>query len=79
MNSFYYIGHFSKFVIPGARRVVSSSNDDRLLSTAFENPDGKVVVVIFNRTDKDIEFKTWINGMAAQTKSPAHSIITLII
>jgi glucosylceramidase len=79
MNSFYYIGHFSKFVVPGANRIVSSSNDDRLLSTAFVNPDGKIVVVVLNKTNKDIDFKTWLNGMAAQTKSPAHSIITIVI
>lgn len=79
MNSYYYIGHFSKFVVPGARRIVSSSNNDRLLSTAFVNPDGTIVVVVMNQTDRDIEFKTWMNGMAAQTKSPAHSIITLVI
>lgn len=79
MNSFYYIGHFSKFVFPGARRIVSSSNDDKLLSTAFLNPDGSIVVVILNLTNKDMEFKTWLRGMAARTKSPAHSIITLVI
>jgi glucosylceramidase len=79
MNSFYYIGHFSKFVVPGARRVVSSSNNDRLLSTAFVNPDGTIVVVVLNRSNRDIDFKAWVNGMATQTKSPAHSIITLVI
>lgn len=79
MNSFYYIGHFSKFVIPGARRIVSSSNDDRLLSTAFINPDGKIIVVVLNQTGNDIGFKTWLNGKSVQTNSPSHSILTLEI
>jgi glucosylceramidase len=79
MNSFFYIGHFSKFIRPGARRVTSSSNDDRLLSTAFINPDGKIIVVVLNQTGKDIEFKTWITGKSAQTTSLAHSILTLVI
>ena len=51
MNSFYYIGHFSRFIRPGAKRIVSSSNTDDLLSTAFINPDGKIAVVVFNQTD----------------------------
>ena len=35
MSSFYYIGHFSKFVRPGAKRIISSSTTDNLLTTAF--------------------------------------------
>ena len=35
MNSYYYIGHFSKFIRPGARRIISSSTTDELLTTAF--------------------------------------------
>jgi len=79
MNSYYYIGHFSRFVDPGARRIVSSSNDDRLMTTAFINPDGTIVVILMNRTNKDIDFKTWLEGKAVQSKSPAHSIITMVI
>ena len=40
MSSYYYLGHFSKFVRPGARRIISSSTDDDLLTTAFLNKDG---------------------------------------
>lgn len=79
MNSFYYIGHFSKFILPGARRIISSSNNDRLLSTAFLNPDGKVIVVVLNQSEQDMEFRTWLVGKSTQAKSPAHSILTLII
>lgn len=79
MNSFFYIGHFSKFIRPGARRIISSSNNDKLLSTAFINPDGKIIVVVLNQTEKDIEFKTWIMGKSAKTTSLAHSILTLVI
>jgi len=46
---FYTIGHFSKFVVPGARRIQSSTYEgDELESTAFQNPDGTVVVVVAN-------------------------------
>jgi glucosylceramidase len=79
MNSFYYIGHFTKFILPGARRIISSSNDDRLLSTSFINPDGKVIVVVLNRTEKNIEFKSWLAGKSTVATSPAHSILTMII
>jgi glucosylceramidase len=79
MNSFYYLGHFSKFIRPGARRIVCSSNSDDLLATAFLNMDGKIAVVVMNRTEKEIEFHTWLENSSVAAKSPAHSIITIII
>jgi glucosylceramidase len=76
--SYYAIGHFSKFVRPGARRVAATTNDDELLATAFLNPDGRVAVVVMNASDTDKDLALWTSGRAARTKSPAHSILTLI-
>ncbi len=78
-NSYYYMGHFSKFIHPGAKRIVSAPSRDFLLSTAYVNPDGKIAVVVMNKTDKDIEYYLWIKGKAAKTTSPAHSIATLVV
>ena len=78
MNSYYYIGHFSKFIRPGARRIISSSTTDTLLTTGFLNPDGKVAVVVLNLSKKAQPFSLWIEGQAAKTSSPAHSIMTLV-
>jgi glucosylceramidase len=78
MNSYYYIGHFSKFIRPGARRIISSPTTDLLLSTAFLNPDGKIAVVVVNLGDKEQPFSLWNAGKAATTTSPAHSIMTLV-
>jgi glucosylceramidase len=78
MNSFYYIGHFSKYVRPGAKRVSAVTDDDRLLATAFKNTDGKVAVVVLNLSDETVPFSFWIDGAAAKTTSPAHSIMTLV-
>jgi len=44
-NSYYYIGHFSKFVKPGAKRIMCSPSRSQLLATAFMNADGKVAVI----------------------------------
>jgi len=79
MNSFYYLGHFSRFIRPGAKRIVASSNTDDLLTTAFLNEDGTIAVVVLNTTDKEVTFLTWIEEKALQTTSPPHSIITLIL
>jgi glucosylceramidase len=79
MDSYYYIGHFSKFVRPGAKRIISSSTTDKLLTTAFLNPDGKIAVIILNLTDEAQPFNFWVDGKSAKSTSPAHSIITLVL
>jgi glucosylceramidase len=77
-NEYYYIGHFSKFIQPGARRVTSSASRSQLLTTAFKNKDGKMVVIVMNQSNNKTPYFLWINGKAAELRSPAHSIQTLI-
>jgi glucosylceramidase len=77
-NAYYYIGHFSKFVRPGAKRITSSSSRSALLTTAFRNSDGKVAVILMNLTGKNIDYNLWIAGDAAQLTSLPHSIATLV-
>lgn len=76
-NSYYYIGHFSKFIKPGAKRIASSPSRSSLLSTAFANPDGKISVVVMNRGEKAVDYHLWQNGDAAAIAIPPRSIQTL--
>ncbi|MCR4631174.1 MAG: glucosylceramidase [Treponema sp.] len=68
-SSFYYIGHFSRFIQPGAVRLsseffsymtpatVSGHLTDEAETLAFRNPDGTVVLIITNRTEADLAFE----------------------
>src|ERR1700730_8239322 len=78
LSSYYYIGHFSKFIHPGARRIASSPSRSQLLSTAFLNPDGTVAVVVMNPSDKPASYWLWTGGNAAAVNSLPHSIQTLV-
>ncbi len=53
---FYTLGHFSKFVLPGAYRIYSA-NGAGVISTAFINPDGSKVLVAFNDTTSSKTFQ----------------------
>jgi glucosylceramidase len=77
-NAYYYIGHFSKFIRPGAKRIISSASRSPLLTTAFRNEDGTIAVVVMNTSGKEMPFNLWIAGKAASTKSQPHSIMTLV-
>lgn len=79
MASYYYMGHFSKFIRPGARRITCSSNNDDIMATAFLNPDKSIVVVSMNMTDNPLDSKIWIDKKGIQNNLPAHSISTVVI
>ena len=78
MNSFYYIGHFSKFIRPGAKRIISSSNRVQLLTTAFMNTDGKLAVIVMNPTNEKFSYRMYIGNKAVVETSLPHSIATLV-
>ena len=80
---FYYLGHFSRFVSPGALRVLATSFTTDLETCAFANPDGSYALVVLNRTNRAIPFGlTWgasenSKPRLAHTTAPAHSIQTI--
>jgi glucosylceramidase len=77
MNSYFYLGHFSKFVHPGAKRIVCSSNYDNLLATAMINIDGTVAVIAMNPTKEKIDYKIYIENKGIDLSLPAHAISTI--
>jgi len=78
-NAYWYIGHFSKFIRPGAKRIAASSSRSFLEATAFRNADGSIAVVVMNPTAQRLPFHLWIKGKAAETASLPHSIMTLLL
>lgn len=75
-SSFYYIGHFSRYIRPGAKRVLCATTMDELEATAFLNTDGQVAVVVMNRSQVKLSFMLKHNGRGAKAEIPPHSIIT---
>lgn len=76
--SYYYIGHFSKFIRPGAKRVSTAPSRSHLLATSFLNEDGTMVTVVMNYTDKQIAYKLYIGGQAIEQTILPHAIQTLV-
>ena len=77
-STYYYIGHFSKYVERGAKRIGSSCFTDKLEVCAFKNPDGMLVLVVMNPDDDEKETCIRCQGDLAVVVLPAHSIVTLI-
>lgn len=76
--SYYYIGHFSKFIRPDAKRVSTSSSRSHLLSTSFLNTNGTMVTVVMNQSDKEIEYQLYVDRKAVKETIAPHAIQTLV-
>ena len=77
--SYYYIGHYSKFIRPGAKCIANSSYTDRLEVCTFKNADGSVVCVVLNRTNDDQPFILRMGDNILSLKAEAHSVQSIII
>ena len=77
-NSYYYIGHFSKFIRPGAKRVSSGTTSNRISSTSFMNQDGSLVVIALNEEEEAVDYFLTIGDKSTQLKIPKHSIQTIV-
>jgi glucosylceramidase len=76
--SYYYIGHFSKFIRPGARRVSTAASRSHLLATSFINTNRKIATVVMNRSDMEIKYELFIGQKAVEETIPPHAIQTFI-
>ncbi len=77
-DSYYYIGHMSKYVKKGAKRIGSSKWTKEIDTVSFKNPDGSVVTVVLNMTNTDLDFAICLDGEVVEAKSEARSIATYI-
>ena len=78
-SAYYYIGHFSKFVRPGAKLINSSASRSQLLTTAFVNKDKSMNVIVMNQSENTIKYNLCIGTYAAVITILPHAIQTLVI
>ncbi|KAM9368391.1 uncharacterized protein LRP34_011600 [Phaethornis superciliosus] len=80
---FYHMGHFSKFIPEGSRRVGLHSSRRCLICqlehVAVLRPDGALVLVVLNRFGWDVPFGIWDPAIGfIKTVAPANSIQTYL-
>ena len=81
--TYYYIGHFSRYIKEGAVKIGTSRYTDGIEVAAFLNPDGERVAVILNKSEKEVPYTLremtkdagyqGVEGVIAQ-----HSIQTIV-
>jgi glucosylceramidase len=76
--TYYYIGHFSKFIKPGAKRVSTSVSRSFLESTTFVNEDGSYASIIMNLTDDELSFTFFVFDQKIELVIPPRAMQTLV-
>lgn len=78
-SSYYFIGHFSKYIQVGAKRIAVKVENIELSVAAFINNDRSIVVVVLNETDSEQSFTLNIDGHLGKLDLPSHSITTYVV
>jgi len=74
---YYALGHASKFVVPGAVRIESTTlGAGSLESVAFANPDGSVAVVVLNSGTAAADFQLAVGDRGLAYQLPAGAVAT---
>jgi len=80
-GEFYVYKHFSHYVKPGAKRVMTTGNWDNRIS--FVNRDGTIVIVMMNDSDTEQDVSVAVEGLSGgntlQAKLPANSFNTFVV
>jgi glucosylceramidase len=77
-SSYFHIGHFARFVHPGARRILCAATREDLETTAFLNPDGSTATVVMNRTAERIVFALHHAAERVVGELPPRAIATFV-
>ncbi|MGM9973681.1 MAG: glycoside hydrolase family 30 beta sandwich domain-containing protein [Clostridiaceae bacterium] len=75
--SYYYIGHFSKYIKKGAKRIGLTRYTDKVEAVAFVNPDGGRVVILLNKGEEALPITLREEGQGVELSVESHSIITI--
>jgi glucosylceramidase len=73
---YYALGHASRFVRPGARRIGSTSGIAGLETVAFRNPDSSTVLIVVNTAAQERRFAVRWGGRTLQYVLPAGAVAT---
>ncbi len=76
---YYVMMHFSKFIRPGAYVLQSNTSDDSIMTTAAENPDGSIAVVLFNPTMEEKNLHLYVDGQSKPVHISPQAIQTILI
>jgi len=78
-SSYYFIGHFARFIRPGARRLLCATTRDRIEATAYRNPDGGIAAVVLNPDEEPLLVHLDLCPLSVTATLPPRAIATFTL
>ena len=76
---YYTMSHFSKYIRPEAKVIGLQNSNDKLMATAAQNPDGSMVIVLFNEFETPKSISLSFNEKNVEFSIDAKAIQTIVI
>ena len=77
--TFYYIGHFSKFIKPQSKRIAYSKYTSDIEVTSFLNYDNSIAIILMNKNSFNKEYNLCINNTVLHDNLDSHAIVSYLI
>ncbi len=77
-NDHFIYGQFMKFVQRGAARIDAEGSTKRFAGVAFQNPDGRVVLIVANGDRQAKRFRIVSGPLAATATIPSNAVATYV-
>lgn len=77
--TFYYISHFANYIKPGSKRIHVNKFSENISVSAFKNPDKSVIIVLLNKSDKNVEYNLCYQQFVFHDNLDSHAIVTFVI
>ena len=77
-SSYYYIGHFSRFILPGDKIINSKNTNDKIDILSSINDQNIVNTIIQNKNESCVEINYNRDNMNSVFTIPERSIITVV-
>jgi glucosylceramidase len=76
---YYVMAHFSKFMRPGSVKIGCSVNHKEVITTAVQNPDGSIVIALFNPTDEQLSVSINLKHEVKKITIDSKALQTIVI
>lgn len=76
---YYTMAHFSKYIRPGAERIGFELDDEALMVTAAQNPDGTIAVVVLNQEEAPRKLNLTLAGKTTAVTISGQALQTILI
>jgi len=75
-SQYYYMGHFSRFLVPESSRIGITYDSSTLQVTGVLTPNNEVALVVMNMNDNVVDFKLTHEALHTKYEIPGHGIVT---